>query len=172
MKHLKAFIGYSLVSRIIVVLAALLLVLVIFWGGAAVGYRQAQFSCGWDSHYAEVFGGPESPFDVRPDQDDISVANGAAGQVIAIHFPVIAVKGPDQVEKAIVLGPKTVIRLGRHTATTSDIGLGDILVAIGSPDNSGRIIASFVRIMPVPSQNMASGTGNGNTNSNYQSIVR
>ncbi len=167
MKHFKAFIGYSLVSRIIVVLAILLIGLIIFWAGAAVGWRQAQFSCGWDSHYAEVFGGPGSPFDIKPDQDDISVANGAAGQVIAINFPVIAVKGPDQVEKAIVLEPKTVIRFGRRTATTSDISLGDVLVAIGSPDKSGRIIASFVRIMPLLNQNMASGT-----NQNYQQPIR
>ncbi len=151
-------------TRLIAVLGILVIALAIFWAGMAVGYRQAQFSSRWGDHYRETFGGPSSPF-MMPfsvsDNDDIRTANGAAGQVIGINLPRIAVKGPDEAEKIVVLGSDTVIRRFRDPATTTDIALGDMMIAIGSPDEQGRIVATFVRIVPPPTGFSASNTPSG-----------
>jgi len=138
------------------ILGILLAALVIFWAGTAVGYRQAGFSYRWSNHYAEVFGG-SSPFSFRPDTDDLSAPNGAAGMIVAVHLPEVTVKDPDQAEKVILISSNTVIRRFHGIATTSDIRTGDVLTAIGEPDSEGRIVATFVRLVPPPPSN-ASGT--------------
>jgi hypothetical protein len=153
---MKDFLQSSSFSRMISVLGILLAALVIFWAGTAVGYRQAEFSYRWSNHYTDVFGGG-SPFAFRPDADDLAAANGAAGKVVAVNLPQVTVKNPDQAEKVILISPATVIRRLHAVATTTDIRPGDVLIAIGSPDAEGRIVATFVRLMPPPPTD-ASGT--------------
>jgi len=144
--------GLPLFSRVTVVVATFLIVLIIFWAGTIVGHTQAQYSYRWSNHYADNFGGPRSPFAMmRPDADHMDNANGAAGIVVAVNLPTIAVKGPNEVEKVIVIDPKTVIRRFRDLATSTDIRVGDMLVAIGSSNEQGQIAASFVRLMATSS---------------------
>lgn len=147
---MKEIIRSSLLTRIIIILGALLIVLIIFGAGMAVGYRKAQFTSDWGNHYTDMFGGMRSPFAINPDADEISSADGAAGKVVAVNLPTVAVKGPNEVEKVIVIGPATVIRQFRDPATTTDIHIGDTLIGIGEPDSQGRIVATFVRLIPPP----------------------
>ena len=149
---MKDFLQSSLFTRLVTILGILLVALVIFGAGMSVGYNKAQFSSDWSNHYSDMFGGMRSPFAVTPDSDDISAANGAAGTVIAVNLPTIAVKGQNEVEKIIVIGPSTVIRQFRSPATTTDIHVGDTLIGIGEPDSEGRIVATFVRLIPPPPQ--------------------
>ncbi len=138
-------------SRVIIVCSIVLVALVIFWAGTLVGYTKAQYSMRWGSHYAENFGGPRSPFGMmgmmRPSGDRVDAANGAAGTVIAVNLPTVAIKGPNEAEKVILIGNKTMIRRFRDQATSTDIHVGDMLVVIGTPNEQGQIAASFVRLM-------------------------
>ncbi len=151
---MKNFFETSIFTKLIVILGILAAALGIFWLGTVVGFRQAEYSSRWAGHYAEVFGGMRGPFSFGPGNiggqggDTIASSNGAVGTVMAVTLPTIAVKGSDEAEKVIVLGPKTLIRKFRSDATTTDIQVGDFLMAVGTPDEAGRIAATFVRIAP------------------------
>jgi len=138
----------SLLSRILVITGAILVVVLVFWAGLALGYKKAEFAYRWDTHYMDTFGGRGSPFVFKADGDDALPPNGAAGKVIAVNLPSVAVKGPDQAEKVILIASTTMIRNLHSIGSTTDIRVGDALIAVGSPDANGRIIATFVRIMP------------------------
>jgi len=138
------------ISRLIAALGILLVALIVFWAGTAVGYRQAEFSYRWGSHYQDAFAGPGGPFAFRADPDALDAAHGASGTVIGINPPVIAVKRGSEAEKVVVIGPATAIRRLRSQATTTDIHVGDMVIAIGEPDQDGRIVATLIRILPPP----------------------
>lgn len=144
----------KLFSRIVIVIGAVLVAMLVFWAGLAVGYKQAEFSYRWDRHYAEVFGGKGSPFfmSFRHDGDDQPFPpTGAAGTIVGVHLPSVAVKGPDQAEKVVLIGSSTQLRLLHGTASTTDLRIGSFLIALGQPDANGRIQATFIRILPPPS---------------------
>ncbi len=149
---MKTFFESSTFTKLIVILSGLLAALVIFWLGTIVGFRQAEYSSRWTGHYAEVFGGMHSPFGsgfgAGQGSDNLVSGNGASGTVLAVSLPTFAVKNSNEAEKVIVLGSNTVIRKLRSPATTTDIHAGDFVITVGTPDDQGRIAASFVRIMP------------------------
>ena len=150
---MKDFFQSSLLSRMIVVLGILLVALLIFWAGTAVGERRSEFAGRWDDNYTGTFGGPGSPFAPGMNRDNTVAANGAFGTVVGVNSQLIAVKGPNEAEKIVVIGPDTVIRQFHSLATTSDIKVGQTMIAIGDPDSQGRISATFIRIVPPPAQN-------------------
>jgi hypothetical protein len=139
----------SVYSKLIGILAILLAALLVFAGGVAVGYRKAEFSNGWNDSYAAHFARPGSPFEpMVGDGDDSPNPHGAFGEVVAIHEPVITIKGPTEAEKNVIIGAQTGIRKLHSPASTTDIMIGDTVVVIGEPDDQGQIDASFVRILP------------------------
>jgi len=155
---MKEFMQSPLFDKLIWALGALLIALVIFAAGMMVGYRKAEFSFQWQTHYADMFGGEASPFAITGDTDDNApTSHGAFGQVVAVDMPTVTVKGPREAEKVIVIGPETAIRRFRGPATSTDIVVGESVVAIGEPDSQGRIMASLIRIMPPPPRS-ATGT--------------
>ena len=149
--------GSSTYGKMIGILAILLGALLIFGAGVAVGYSKAVFSRDWDDSYAGRFARPGSPFMPASGGDDMPNPHGAYGEVVAIHLPVIVIKGPEEAEKSVVLDGQTGIRRFHDPATSTDIMLGDTVVVIGEPDGQGQVHASFLRI--VPQQMQASSTG-------------
>ncbi len=148
---MKNFIQSSTFTKLITALGVLVAALLVFWLGTVVGYRQAEFSSRWAGHYADVFGTMHGPFafpGFGRDADDINTTNGAIGTVMSVNLPTVAVKNPNEAEKVVLISPKTVIRKFRAAGTTTDIRTGDFLVTVGTPDDDGRIVATFVRIMP------------------------
>lgn len=163
---MQYFKNLSVAARTLAVVCALLVIILIFWAGTAVGYKQAEFSYRWDRHYAEVFGGPGSPFAsggprgmmggnitnmmyVGTPQGDASSSNGVAGTIVAVNLPSIAVKDPSRAERVILISTNTTIRRMHAVASSTELRVGDVITAIGTPDAEGRILASFVRIMPI-----------------------
>lgn len=148
-------------SRLVKTLGVLLAILVIFGAGIFVGYRKADFSNRWSSNYYRDFGVSHSPFgpSVISDTDDNApIPHGAFGTVIGVNLPTFAVKGPNEAEKVIVIGPRTIIRTMRNLGTTTDIKTGQSLIIIGEPDSQGQIDASFIRIVPAPPMGLLPGT--------------
>ena len=142
--HLKIF---------LIVLVVILIVMVIFSIGMAVGFVKGQFSERWDRHYMEVMGGPRSPFSTFPDMNNRAPSpHGTTGQVISYNNDQLVVKGPGDIENVIIVSPTTTIRQFHEQGTTTEIKAGSWLTAIGSPDENGRLVATFIRIMPAPAR--------------------
>jgi hypothetical protein len=154
----------SVAARTLAVVTTLLVLIIVFWAGTTVGRKQAEFGYRWDKHYVEVFDSKASPFAMRtrasgrPGMNDrASLPNGAAGKIIAVNLPTIAVLDPNNTEKVILITADTSIRRAHSEGTSTDLHVGDIVTAIGSPDAEGRILATFIRIMPLMSTTTTSG---------------
>ena len=151
----KEFFQSSGYNKLIIALGSLLAFLVIFAAGMAVGYREAAFSYHWQSNYGPGFSDPSSPFaPFIHDGDDVS-PHGAFGTIVSFKSPYLMVKGDNQAESIIAIGSSTVIRHIRAFGTTTDLLPGQQVIIIGTPDNSGRIQASFIRVVPPPSTTTA-----------------
>ncbi len=148
--NLNDFLQSKRYSRLLASLGILLVALIVFAAGIIVGYRKAEFSYRWSNNYYRNFGGPSSPFGLSDADDNALSPHGAFGTVIGVNLPSFAVRGPDEAEKIVIIGPQTVIRSMRNPATTSDIRTGQSVIIIGEPDEQGQIDASFVRIVPPP----------------------
>lgn len=148
--NINDFLQSKKYSKLITALGILLSALVVFGAGVFVGYRKAEFSYHWSNNYYRDFGGPHSPFGISDGDDNAPIPHGAFGTVIGVNLPTFAVKGPNEAEKVIIIGPQTVIRSLRNPATTTDIHTGQSVIIIGEPDSQGQINASFVRIVPLP----------------------
>ncbi len=122
-------------NKFFIILLSIVIVLVIFGAGITVGYRAGNFRDRFDRHYNDIMSG-----------------HGAYGQVISTQGTSIVIRDPQNREKDIIVGPKTVIRRSRDAATTTDISVGSWITAIGSPDENGQIRALLIRIMPPPAE--------------------
>ncbi len=152
--NINKFLQSEKYSRLIKTLGVLLAILVIFGAGVFVGYRKADFSNRWSNNYYRDFGGMHSPFGpsgVSDADDSAPTPHGAFGTVIGVNLPTFAVKGPNEAEKVVVIGPNTIIRSMHNLGTTTDLQTGESVIIIGEPDSQGQITASFVRIVPAPS---------------------
>lgn len=137
-------------SRIIYVIGGLLVTLIVFQAGIFVGYRVAAFSIDWDSAHEGNIRSPQSIFaPFGRDMDDIN-PHGAIGEIISVQLPIIMVKGPSGNEAMVLISSTTSIRNMRNLASTSDLKIGSQIVTIGTPDEHGRIDATFIRLVPAP----------------------
>jgi hypothetical protein len=138
-------------SKLLKAFGILLAILVIFGAGVFVGYRKADFSYRWSNNYYQDFGGMHSPFapmGMSDGDDNAPTPHGAFGTVIGVNLPTFAVKGQNEAEKVIIIGPQTIIRSMHNLGTTTDIHTGQSVIIIGEPDAQGQVIASFIRIVP------------------------
>lgn len=137
---------------------AFMLLLAAFKAGMMVGIRKADFSCKWSDNYHKNFGGPQEGFLKGFDDKNFMEANGVFGQIIKIDGSTIVIKGRDNTEKSILTDDSTVIRRLKDTIKISDLKNDEYIVVIGEPNDSGQIIANFIRVMPPnPSASMPSG---------------
>jgi hypothetical protein len=136
--------------QLLSVLSILLVAWIIFAAGMLIGYHKASFSKDRDEAYRTSLGSPNSPFaPLMRDADDAD-PHGAMGQIVSVDLPLIMIKGPSSAEQVVILSSSTMIRLLRGTASTSDLKSGEYAIAIGAPNSTGEIQASFVRIIPAP----------------------
>ena len=132
------------------ILAIILTALVIFSAGMFVGYHKAQFSYDFDENYAHDMNDPHSMLAPFMHDTDHGNPHGAIGQIVSINAPFIMVKNPFEAEKVIIIGPDTMIRHIYGEASTSDLAVGDHIIALGAPDQQGQVHATFIRILPPP----------------------
>ena len=77
----------------------------------------------------------------------------------------LAPLSPENTEKVVRIESDTVIRKLRDTIQLSDLQVGDMIVAIGSPGDNGEIDAKLIRDLPPPA---TAGDGTGTTTQPYQ----
>ncbi|GEM_PF-1073057 len=163
-KSFRDMVKHPSTHKFLKVLSVVLVAIFIFSLGMAVGFFKGQFSERWDKHYMEVLGGPRSPLSVFSDRDDRApTPHGTAGQIISSNNGQILVKGPGDIENVVIINPNTVIHQSHQQGTTTDIKTGSWVTAIGLPDESGRLVASFIRIMPPPTENPQTTTSTAST---------
>lgn len=145
---MPSFKSLSAAARTLVIVCILLVLILIFWAGMIVGRKQADFSYRWDKHYVEVFGAKDSPFGMRSMMNGGMLTNGAAGKILAINLPSIAIQDPNHIEKAVIVNASTTVRYMHSTGSITNLAVGDFVIAVGTPDAQGRIVASYINIMP------------------------
>ena len=135
---------------IVLGVGGLVILMVVFGLGVYVGGERADFSFRWAEEYHNNFGGPNMPFSQLPGRD-FTNANGVFGQIMQINQTApasLTIKGSDNVEKVILIGDKTTIRIARKNVKLSDLKVDSYVVVIGNPNSSGQIQAELVRVMP------------------------
>ncbi len=148
-KDLSDIVNHPGINKFVKVLGIILAVLLFFSGGMAVGFVKGQFSDRRDGHYMDVMGGRQSPLSSFSDTDVRAPSpHGMVGQVISVNKSQLIVKGQNDTEYVVIMNPQTVVRQFRSQGTTTNIAVGSWITAIGSPDESGRLVASFLRIIP------------------------
>lgn len=134
------------VRTTIFTLGIVFIVLIIFQAGRFTGYRQAAMTYGMGAKYYRVFderGGPGP-------RDFFTEAHGAVGEIISVNLPTFVVKGPDNVEKVVLINDATEIRKFRSAASSTDLTTNEFVVVIGEPNTEAQVEARLIRIMPPP----------------------
>lgn len=126
--------------------------LFLFQAGVEVGYRKASFSHKWGDNYERNFGGRGGHnffgvMGMMRGQRAYLNAYGISGKVISITGRTMAVSGGDA-EKLVNISGNTIIRRFNENIKPEELIIGETVVVIGQPDESGVINASLVRIMP------------------------
>jgi hypothetical protein len=126
---------------------ALFALVVVFGAGMLVGLEKARFSAQWGAnYYPNVVGIVAKP-------QMVLNAHGVVGPVIKIDQSSFVVEDRDGSEKTVLVTPSTTVREDGSAIKFSDLKLNDQVVAIGSPNHTGEVTATLVRVMD-------DGTGN------------
>lgn len=141
----KTFIGIIIGIGIVIVL------LLTFKVGLLVGTRRADFAGRWSDNYHRNFGGPVNGWGGGMMNDrNFMESRGAVGQIIKLDETSIVVKGPDNLERVVVVNNDTTIEKFRDTIKLSDLKVDDYIVTIGEPNTAGQIVAKLIRVLPQP----------------------
>lgn len=146
----KKIVNRDVLKWVIIGLAGFIIICLVLGVGVWIGAEKAKFSYRWAENYNKNFGGPRSGFmaDLRrfPTGDFIE-GHGTFGEIIKIDSDLV-VKGRGDVEKIIVVSSETVIQKGRDAIKKEGLKIGDNIVVIGSPNESGQIEAKLIRVLP------------------------
>jgi hypothetical protein len=147
---MKDFFTSHKVSGIVVVLGSILVILLIFQAGIVVGYHEGAFTHAWSDDYYRGSNDPRSLLAPFMHGGSDGNPHGAAGQILSVQLPELMIKNPDSSEQVVIVSATTTIRILHDSATSTELKAGEGVIVIGMPDESGRIQASFIRIIPKP----------------------
>lgn len=148
----KKIVNRDVLKWVIIGLAGFIIICLVLGVGVWIGAEKAKFSYRWAENYNKNFGGPRAGFmnDLgRFPAGDFIEGHGTFGEIIKINSDLV-VKGQGDAEKIIVVSPETVIQKGRDTIKKEELKVGDNIVVIGSPNESGQIEAKLIRVLPGP----------------------
>ena len=151
---------------LMIILLVLGIVLLIFQAGVLVGYKKAFFSCRLGENYYRGFEGREASESFLRNLDpekNLSNANGAIGPIIKISLPSIVVTDKDGIEKTIGVTDDTIYRQSNREISVSDLKVGDFVLIVGNPDDTGNIEARLVRVLPPPPTQKQDNKGQSTT---------
>ena len=147
---LQSFFKSKTFTGILIGLSVAIGALILFNLGMFVGYQKANFSYRWSDNYERNFAGPRQGFMEEMKGQDFIGSHGVVGQIIKIDGRSLVIKGQDNIEKIISLATETAIHRFRQSIKAADLQTGDLIVVIGDPDDSGRIAAKLIRVLPPP----------------------
>lgn len=140
-------------------IGVLILLLLVFRFGIYVGESRESYNYQWGENYGRLFGEPRPgffPSHGGPNGESNAFGNG--GTVLSVDGNKFTIRGNDGNEKVISIDSSTIIRETMQDITLQDIKPGDMVVVLGQPDNSGQIVAKFIRVFtpPAPQNNSTS----------------
>lgn len=136
------------VQKIIIIIGIIIVVLGILFVGMNIGERRARFAGQFGQNYERNFLGPRGNMMGGGYFGMMTPGgHGAIGNILSINLPQIIINGPDNLEKTILISASTTVRQFQQNIQSSDLKVGDSVVIIGNPNNSGQIEAQFIRIM-------------------------
>jgi len=152
-KQINKIFSKENIKWLIVGFIIMALFVLVFAFGAWVGGEKAKFSCNWADNYHKNFAGPQNGFGQNwqdmPGGDFIN-GHGVFGEIIKIDENSLVVGGKENMENIIIINKDTTIQRFRDDIKLTDLKLGEFVVIIGSPNDSGQIEAKLIRIMPPP----------------------
>lgn len=131
-------------------IGVLIVMFFIFKAGMIVGFKKADFSYKWGENYHRNFGGPRGGFLKNFSGKDLIDGHGTFGKIIKIEKSLLTIKGPNDIEKAVKISEKTIIKHFMDNIKPTDLKTDDLVVVIGKPNNTGQIEAELIRLMPPP----------------------
>jgi hypothetical protein len=140
----------KLFKGIILIVIALIVVLLAFKAGTMIGFKRADFACGWGDNYHRNFGGPQGGFFEDMNDRNFMPGNGIFGQIIKVEGNTLTIKGQDNLEKSVLVEEKTSIMKFKEQLKISDLKVDDNVIVMGEPNESGQTVARLIRIMPIP----------------------
>lgn len=150
--NIKEYIKSQSFRGILVGISIAIAILVIFQAGIFVGFRKASFAYRFGDNYYRGFDRKvPAPFGF-PLKDNFRSSHGAVGEVVSISLPTLVVVGPDSIEKTVIIDTSTLIRKFDTELKSTDIKVGDFLVAIGESNDNSQIQAKLIRMLPEPPQ--------------------
>ena len=134
--------------KILYSVGIIIVLVLVFSLGVSVGFHKASFGRAWGENYEKNFGMMPN----RPGfgKDNFPNAHGAIGRIIKIELPTITVQDKNNTEKIVLLNTDTRIEKKMQEIKTNELAIDDFIIAIGSPNNEGKIEAKLVRVMPAP----------------------
>lgn len=141
----------------IIVITSLIVLLLVFGLGVSVGYHKARFSYQWGENYDRNFGGPQHGILGVFGGANFMNSHGISGSIIKIDGSVLVIKdaGDGNTERTTVLKDDTVIRRAQEVLKPSNLKVGDNIIIIGNPDDSGQIQVELLRVLPTPLPSMS-----------------
>jgi len=157
MEKIREVIKSNRFAKAITVIAIIIIALLIFQAGIFVGFKKAEYGNALAGNWEQVFGrrgfggtGFSNPF------GDFTSSHGAVGKIVKLELPKILITGPDNIEKSVIIGDDTLIRVFRSDLASTSLKEGDNVVVIGTPDRTGEIEARLIRVI---STDFATSTG-------------
>jgi hypothetical protein len=146
---MKEFFITTKYRQSLIVLGGILLLLVVFQAGIFVGFHKARSAMRMDDRFARAYGAhyKQGPFGIP--EDDFPAAHGTVGKVLSVSLPTFVVEDKGNA-RIVRTATGTEVREGRDDTELSSIDPDDFVVVIGSPNDSGEIVAKFVRLVPPP----------------------
>jgi hypothetical protein len=151
------FFHSDLFTHIVAIVGGVLVAVFIFEAGVAVGYHEATFSSRWGENYERNFGGPGHGFHkfFGLPGNNLPNPNGAFGKIISItasstDATTLIVASDQKPEQKVLISSTTILRSQENTVGLDALKVGSYVVVLGTPDNSGEILASLVRLLPFP----------------------
>ncbi len=155
--NIKNFIQSQSFRGILIGLAIAIVALIIFQTGVSVGYRKATFGHRLGDNFERNFKDPRGVnfgFPGGPNAMNMPSSYGAVGEIVSIALPLIVVAGPDNLEKTLIINEDTEIREFRDTITKDKLEVGNFVIVLGTPNDSGQIEAKLIRLAPAPKSNI------------------
>jgi hypothetical protein len=128
------------------IVAALVIFFLAFGLGVSVGYQKAIFASEWGRNYERNFSGPH-PRGIMPGTAG-GAMHGAAGTVMDIESSTLAVRDNDNDEESVVVTTDTILKEMDATTSWNNLMVGDRVVVIGAPNDTGQVEAQFIRVFP------------------------
>jgi len=138
----------------IIIIGITIVVLGILRVGIGIGERRARFAGQFGDNFERNFLGPRNGMvggmgggyfgKMMPG------GHGATGEILSIKLPQMIVAGPDNLEKIVLIGTSTLVRRFQENIQSSELKVGDFVVILGNPNDSGQVEAKLIRIMPNP----------------------